>query len=98
MVHSDSFGPLVFSPLAIQPAVNRNDSSMVTTKGLWSDFTATLKSGQPPSWAIQVNRFGFEPRVKKFSFMPIRRTKLTAFEKLKQTYDEQQQLQQHQQL
>lgn len=84
MMHSDSFGPLVFSPMSTGA---RGDPQVVTAKGLWSDFTATLKAGQPPSWAIQVNRFGFEPRVKKFSFTPIQRERLTAFEKIKKTFD-----------
>ena len=91
MGHSDSFGPLVFSPMATMHGSANRDSHMLTTKGLWNDFTATLKAGQPPSWAIQVNRFGFEPRVKKFSFTPIQRDRMTAFEKIKKTYDDVQQ-------
>ena len=65
MLHSDSFGPLIFN-----------------------DLQATFKSGQTPSWAIQVSRFGFEPRVKKFSFTPIQRNRLTALEMIKQTYED----------
>ena len=38
----------------------------------------------PGSWAIQANRFGFEPRVTQFSFNLIEKSKLNALEALKE--------------